>query len=212
MQRLPSGSFLLYTSFMKNFTLKLLLNRVQYDTRQDIAWITDYLHKRGMQLNVSIVHSDITGYTVKSIENVFGNYQNILAGAEPLVKPYLSPADDICVLVIQGYKEFDKAIPSESLQHVYIPGTKTLFASANADDPFYDEVPNFRVWLLHEILHAIAQIAIHEGYPIVDPLDVMILPNHQTVFYHLVYDPENVNSAAVNLIEQFYFHGFLKYV
>lgn len=196
---------------MKQINIKLLLNRTVYNMTDDLKYIKEYMHARGVQINWNIITTDITGYSITTTVNPFGNEQNVLTGAEALVKPYLSPTDDICALCIQGFKEFGVNCPSEREDKQFIPGTKTVFLSINADDSFYDQVPNFRIWFMHEITHALGTIAMQEGYPIVDTMDKMTLANGQTVYYFRNYEPENVNSNFTNMFEQFYSTGFLKY-
>lgn len=196
---------------MKDIHLKLLLNRVQYDCSKDLSEIFTYFHKRGISLTFNKVHSDIHGYAVKSVQNSFGNFQNVLTGGEELVKPYLDPADDICALVIQGFKEFGDKVPSESSERMYIPGTKTVLLYSLADDNFEDEYPNFKVWLMHEIMHALCTIANIEGFPVVDSMDRLLAENGQVLYYHLNYDFENPNSNFIRTFESFYASGFLRY-
>lgn len=196
---------------MRIIKTKVLLNRVQYDVTRDLAWINDYLKRHGVSNSFDIVRTDISGYSVASVKNPYGNYQYVLTGAESLVRPYLDETDDICALVIRGYDEFGTSCPSESEDKSFIPGTRTVFLSANADDIFYDQDPNFRIWLLHEIMHALGTIAIGEGFNVNDCMDVLVAPNGVRLYYFLNYDPENVNSNFINMWERFYNAGFLKY-
>lgn len=197
---------------MRNINIKILINRVEYSMTDDLAYIKDYLFKRGVAVHWSIVATDLTGYHITTTVNPFGNEQNILTGAEPLVKPYLSPSDDIVAFCIQGWKEFGVNMPSESEDRQYITGTKTVFLSINADDIFYNEVPNWRIWFLHEIMHALCTIANNEGYEAVDSMDTLIVSNGQRFFYYLNYDPENPNSNFIRTFESLYHTGWLKYV
>lgn len=196
---------------MRNFNVKLLLNRVKYDPTKDLGEISAYFHVRGVNFTFNKVKTDITGYSVTSVTNPFGNQQNILSGAESLVKPYLSPSDHICALVIQGYKEFDVQCPSESEDKQYISNTKTVFLSANADDNFYDQYPNFKIWLMHELVHALATIAQYEGFNVIDSMDILTLDNGQKLYYFRNYEPEDVNSNFIRTFESFYHTGFLTY-
>lgn len=196
---------------MRNISVKLLLNRVQYDPTNDLAEISAYFFQRGISLDFKSVHTDIRGYSVKSITNPFGNQQNVIANAEPLVTPYLDPTDNICALIIQGYKEFGTQCPSESEDRQFIPNTKTVFLSANADDDFYDQEPNFKIWLMHELVHAIATIATNEGFPVVDSMDILTLDNGQKLYYFRNYEPEDPNSNFIRTFESFYHTGFLVY-
>lgn len=186
---------------MKNITIKLLLNRTVYNMTDDLSYIKDFLSVRGINVTWRVITTDISGYTVTEITNVFGNQQYVLSGAEPLVKPYLAPDDDICALIIQGFKEFNIKCPSESEDKQFIEGTKTVFLSANADDSFYDQVPNFRIWLMHEILHALGTIAINKGFPIVDCMDVLYI-NGRPLYYYYNQTPEYPNSNFINQIER----------
>lgn len=195
---------------MRNITVALLLNRVQYDVSKDLVDIFSYFYRRGVNITFKSQRTDIHGYTVGMVQNPMGNYQNVLQGAEPLVQPYLH-AEDICVLVIQGFKEFGTQVPSESANKQYMPGTKTVFIAANADDVFYDQHPNFKIWLMHELVHALCTIALQSGFPVIDSMDTLTLENGQTLFYFRNYEPEDVNSNFIRTFESMYHVEFLTY-
>lgn len=209
--RLSALLLICYTSLVKNLSVKLLLNRIQYDPSKDLAEIFAYFFRRGVNLTFKPVHTDITGYGVTSVQNPMGNYQNVLTGAQELVEQYLANdgSDDICALIIEGYKEFGNQIPSESESRQYMLGTQTVFLSANADDSFYDTYPNFKIWLMHELMHAIGTIAATSGFPVVDAMDVLVAENGQKLFYYLNQTPEDVNSNFERTFESFYATGFL---
>lgn len=187
---------------MIHINVRLLLNRVQYDPTADLKKISDYLTPRGVVPTFSIQDTDITGYTTVEQKNPFGNYQYVLNGAETLVEPFLKESDDICVLVIQGYKEFGTTMPSECENKVYIPGTQTVFISVNADDPFSDTQPNFFIWLLHAIYHGLGTMASYAGFPVDDCMDVLTNFTGQKLYYFRNYEPEDVNSNHINMMER----------
>lgn len=191
---------------MKNIHVKLLLNRIQYDVSKDLEYIKQYFAVRDYGINILwlIEHVDIAGYTVTEVENVMGGYQPVISGAETLVKPFLSSTDDICVLVIEGFKEFGNQCPSECEEKQYIPNTKTIFCCANADDLFYDQTPNFRIWLMHELMHALGTMSNYAGFPVDDCMDVLIAENGKKLFYYLNQTPEDVNSNFTNMFERIY--------
>lgn len=196
---------------MKQFSVKVLLNRIQYDIHADLLDIYNYFEVRGVQFTFVTQFTDIRGYSVGLVTNPFGNQQYVLSGVEPLVKPFLSPTDDICCLVIQGFNEFGVKCPSESEDKQFIPGTKTVFLSANADDSFYNQEPNFKIWLMHELMHALGTIATNEGFPIIDSMDILTLDNGQKMYYFLNYDPTNVNSNFTRTWESFYSTRWLQH-
>lgn len=176
----------------------------------DLAYIKEFMAERGVVINWQLEAVDLKGYTVKQVTNPFGNQQYVLDGAELLVTPYAQGADILC-FVIKGFEEFGDKCPSESEDKAFLPGTKTVFLSANSDDAFYDVIPNFRIWLMHELTHALATIAINEGFPVIDSMDVLTALNGQKLLYFLNYDPTNVNSNFARTFESFYHTGFLQY-
>lgn len=186
-----------------SLNIRVLLNRIQYDITNDLNYIRDYFSKHYYNMNFIIEKTDIHGYTVQLVKNPMGNYQNVLSGAETLVKPFLSPTDDICMFVIQGSKEFSTQCPSESEDRIYIPGTTTVFCSVNADDEFYDAPPNFRIWFMHELMHALGTLSDYAGFPVEDCMDVLVI-NGQDEYYYENYSPENPNSNFVNMFERLY--------
>lgn len=186
---------------MKNINIKLLLNRVVYDPTNDLKYISDFLSEREINITWNIVKTDIKGYGVRTVTNPMGNLQTVLDGAEPLVTPFLSPTDNICVLAIEGVKEFGNNCPSESTDKSFLPGTKTTFCSVNADDFWIDAEPNFRVWLMHEVMHALGTIATNAGFPIVDCMDVLVI-NGRPLYYYSNQTPEYPNSNFINQLER----------
>lgn len=188
-----------------------MLNRIQYDPRPDLIATDLYFRRHGVDLNIITQDTDLHGYSVTEIKNTMGNFQYVLSGGEAVVKPLLGKSDDVCVLVIQGSKEFGAKCPSESAGKSYIPGTKTVFLSCNADDQFYDAEPNFKIWLQHELLHALCTIARESGFNPIDSMDVLIDSEGNTHFYYLNQFPDDVNGNFVRTWESLYSTGFLKY-
>lgn len=196
---------------MRNINIRLLLNRTKYDIFEDLTYAMNYFKARGIVLTFVTQHVNISGYTSNLHSNTSNGFtQYILDGAKPLIESYITDTDDICILVLQGYKEFLQKCPSTSEQG-YLDNGKTIFTNLNADDNFNDQVPNFRIWMMHEIMHALGKMAQKEGYPIDDCMDIMKTSTGQTLYYHLNYEPENPNSNFINMFEQFYNLGFLKY-
>ncbi len=188
----------------KQIEVKLLLNRIQYDVTDDLAWITAFLKPRLIDITFDIQTTDLSGYATMQVQNSMGNMQYTMNPdtVNPLVTPFLSPTDEICVLVIEGTKEFGAQAPSECEEKQYITGTNTLLCVANADDVFYDQVPNFRIWLMHELYHAFASMSNYAGFPVADCMDVLITPLGKELFYYLNETPENVNSNFTILMER----------
>lgn len=186
---------------MKDITIKMLLNRIQYDVTGDLQKIKDFFTPRNINISFDIIQTDIKGYGVREVVNPFGNYQYVIDIDPVTLKSHLSASDDICMLVIEGFKEFGAQCPSESENKSFIPGTKTVFLSANADDEFYDTEPNFQIWLMHEIMHALVTIARSKGFSAVDCMDVMTNFSGQVLYYFMNYEPNNPNSNFINTME-----------
>lgn len=197
---------------MRKVRTRLLLNRTVYDVTEDLSYIREYMSRHGVDMSFDIVHTDITGYSVSEIENPFKKFQYVLSGAEPLVLPYAKREDDICVLVVQGFREFGTRDPSESATRQFLPGTNTIFCVATADDPFQDQVPNFRIWIMHELMHALCHIAVNGGYDVTDSMDVLTNSSGQVLYYFMNYSPDDVNGNFVRTWESLYSSGFLRYV
>lgn len=186
---------------MKTVTVKLLLNQTHYSMTDDLAYIKEFMAERGVEIIWKLQAVNLTGYSVKQVTNPFGNLQYVLTGAEPLVLPFIETGDDICALIIKGFEEFGDKCPSESEDKAFLPGTKTVFLSANADDAFYDVVPNFRIWLLHELMHALGTIASSQGFPVIDCMDVLYIQG-KPLYYYYNQDPSFPNSNFINMFER----------
>lgn len=191
---------------MKDINVTILANRTKYDMTSDLLEIKKWFGgNRGVSLNFRpTVKTDISGYRTIEQKNSFGNYQYVLTGADELVRPYLHADDNICILVIQGAKEFGQQCPSECVEKTYIPGTKTALITVNADDQFSDQKPNFYIWLSHAIKHALFTIANYDGYALEDCMDVLTGINGQPLYYFRNYEPDNVNSNHINAMERLY--------
>ncbi len=182
---------------------RVLLNRINYDISNDLTYIRNYFLAHYYDITFISQKVDLHGYSVTEVKNPMGNYQYVLQGGSQSVKSLLTKDDDIAVLVIQGSKEFGVKCPSESEDKLFIPGTTTVFCCANADDEFYDAPPNFRIWFMHEIMHALGTLSGYAGHPIEDCMDVLRVNGHDE-YYYLNYSPENPNSNFINQFERLY--------
>lgn len=185
----------------KQIKVKVLLNRVIYNPTADLSAIASYFAPRLIDMSFDVQKVDITGYTTVKQLNPMGNYQYVLNDIDGPVTQFLDETHDICVLVINGIKEFGVKCPSECAEKQYVAGTKTVLMSVNADDPFSNTQPNFYMWLLHGLKHTLGTMSGYDGFPVDDCMDRLINCNGQMLYYFRNYEPEDVNSNHIIMME-----------
>ena len=198
---------------MKKLSVQLYVNRLGFNITPLLLYVKDYNFRHGIDLHFNTVGVAVTGYKSSDFAPLAGragiNYC-VLEGAETLV-PHSDADIDIFM-----FDQSEWATPPGS-KYPILPNTPTSSTFWNIDKPFiaYGVYPpqlgSYMLMLIHELMHAYNKIAVHEGFPVVDMMDMLTLPDGTQQPYYLNDQPDNVNSNFINAWEQYYETGWLKY-
>lgn len=167
-----------------------------------IAYAKTYNDTR-INLNIEIVSLNVRGYysIYKEIrKNVF---QWILTGAEKIVDT--SGPQDITMFMFDQ-NEWLTSPGSPYPLREDTPSSDTILVNGK---PFINLgvysplLNNAEITFCHELMHAYKYLAIAEGYPVDDCMDVMFV-NGIPENYYLNDQPDNVNSNFINMWERLY--------
>lgn len=193
---------------IKKLTVQLNVNRLGFNITPLILFAKEYNLRHGIDLQFNTTSVDVVGYTSSDFAEVRpGINYCILLGADKLVPPSKADID------IFMYDQSEWHTPPGS-PYPLLPDTPTSDCIWTTK-PFinYGVYPavlgNYAIVLIHELMHAFAKIAVHEGYKINDIMDMMLVDGVEQPYY-LNNQPDNVNSNFINMWEQFYNTSWLK--
>lgn len=195
---------------MKTLHIQLYVNRLGFDITPLILYAKAYNLKHGIDLQFNTVGVNVMGYKSSEFAEVRpGINYCVLLGAEQLV-PHSDADIDIFM-----FDQSEWHTPPGSA-YPLLPDTPTSVTRWNVDKPFisYGVYPpilgNYEIVLIHELMHAYNELAVHEGFNVTDMMDMLTLPDGTKQPYYLNDQPDNVNSNFINAWEQLHESGWLK--
>lgn len=193
----------------RSYNVSVYSNRIGIDLFPLFDYAHAYNAKHGIDLIFTLEDIDVHGYASSEFREIRpGVHYCILQGSESLFP--LDPKGDIHIFV---FDQDEWRTPPGS-QYPLLPDTPTSDCKLVNNKPYINfgiyppQMNNAEIVLIHELMHAFNKIAVLEGYPIIDNMDLMLV-NGVEEQYYLNDQPDNPNSNFINQWEQYFHTGFL---